>query len=170
MNSKLCKQAGFTLAELLIVVGIIGVLAAVSIPIVGPRLEGSRESADVTNLRSAYAAAISAVLVGKADDITLSDDDNGEHVLVYTRDGTLKHYSTAAYESAIRGKSTQNDWQGTDMSDELPSAIVFSGNSGKKGICVKVNMLSNRVQVRFTDQPDKDFDDLSDPSDPSDED
>ena len=57
MKKKLRTQKGFTLAELLIVVAIIGVLVAISIPIFGPRLEGSRESTDVANLRSAYAAA-----------------------------------------------------------------------------------------------------------------
>lgn len=49
------SKNGFTLAELLIVVAIIAVLAAVSIPIFPAQLEKSRESTDMANIRSAYA-------------------------------------------------------------------------------------------------------------------
>ena len=46
---------GFTLAELLIVVAIIGVLVAISIPIFTAQLEKAREATDLANIRSAYA-------------------------------------------------------------------------------------------------------------------
>ena len=61
MNTKLNKK-GFTLAELLIVVAIIAVLVAISIPIFTTQLEKSRESTDAANLRAAYATAAAAVL------------------------------------------------------------------------------------------------------------
>ena len=51
-------KQGFTLAELLIVVAIIGILVSVSIPIFTKQLEKSREAVDLANLRSAYAAAV----------------------------------------------------------------------------------------------------------------
>ncbi len=51
---------GFTLAELLIVVAIIGVLVAISIPIFSSQLEKSREATDLANLRSAYAQVAAA--------------------------------------------------------------------------------------------------------------
>ena len=51
------NKKGFTLAELLIVVAIIGVLVAISIPIFTSQLEKSREATDKANLRSAYAEA-----------------------------------------------------------------------------------------------------------------
>lgn len=50
------RTRGFTLAELLIVVAIIAVLVAISIPIFTAQLEKSREAVDLANLRSAYAA------------------------------------------------------------------------------------------------------------------
>ena len=49
------NNKGFTLAELLIVVAIIGVLVAVAIPVFTSQLEKSRESVDLANVRSAYA-------------------------------------------------------------------------------------------------------------------
>ncbi|MGO5203499.1 type IV pilin protein, partial [Bilifractor sp. LCP21S3_F8] len=42
---------GFTLAELLIVVAIIGVLVAISIPIFSKQLEKARDAVTVANLR-----------------------------------------------------------------------------------------------------------------------
>ena len=61
------NNKGFTLAELLIVVAIIAVLVAIAIPVFTTRLEQSRETADIANLRSAYAAAQVAALSGDAD-------------------------------------------------------------------------------------------------------
>ena len=52
----------FTLAELLIVVAIIAVLVAISIPIFTSQLEKSREAVDMANLRSAYAECAAEVL------------------------------------------------------------------------------------------------------------
>jgi len=49
------NKKGFTLAELLIVVAIIGVLVAISIPIFSSQLEKSRKAVDLANVRSAKA-------------------------------------------------------------------------------------------------------------------
>lgn len=66
MFKKLNKK-GFTLAELLIVVAIIGVLVAVSIPIFTSQLEKSREAVDEANLRDAYAQITTATLTEETD-------------------------------------------------------------------------------------------------------
>ena len=47
------KKKGFTLAELLVVVAIIGVLVAISIPIFTQQLEKARIATDQANVRSA---------------------------------------------------------------------------------------------------------------------
>ena len=50
------SRQGFTLAELLIVVAIIGVLVAVSIPIFTNQLKKARLATNEANARAAYAA------------------------------------------------------------------------------------------------------------------
>lgn len=63
MHIKRSKK-GFTLAELLIVVAIIGVLVAISIPIFSGQLEKAREATDAANIRSQYAEVLSDAMMG----------------------------------------------------------------------------------------------------------
>ena len=61
------EEKGFTLAELLIVVAIIAVLIAIAIPVFTSQLERSREATDLSNIRAAYAEAVSDYLADGAD-------------------------------------------------------------------------------------------------------
>lgn len=63
MHIKRSKK-GFTLAELLIVVAIIGVLVAISIPIFSGQLEKAREATDAANIRSQYAEVLADAMMG----------------------------------------------------------------------------------------------------------
>ena len=58
------NKKGFTLAELLVVVGIIAVLIAIAIPVFTSQLEKSREAVDAANIRSAYAEIMTEALTG----------------------------------------------------------------------------------------------------------
>ena len=78
------NKKGFTLAELLIVVAIIGVLVAVSIPIFTSQLEKAREATDLANIRAAKAAAVAAYL----DEETIGDKQLGS---TQTEPVTLKY-------------------------------------------------------------------------------
>ena len=73
------SKKGFTLAELLIVVAIIGVLVGISIPIFTTQLEKSREATDIANLRAAKAAAVSLYLAG----------DGSEDYVTWTKTNTV---------------------------------------------------------------------------------
>ena len=64
------NKKGFTLAELLIVVAIIAVLTAIAIPVFTTQLERSREATDLSNIRSAYAEAVSDYLANGASSET----------------------------------------------------------------------------------------------------
>lgn len=85
-RKRKCDKSGFTLAELLIVVAIIGVLASVSIPIFSKELEKSREATDLANVRSAYAEVIADVVMNQKD----------------------------AFFRKVILKQTQDDWQSFD--------------------------------------------------------
>lgn len=84
------SKKGFTLAELLIVVAIIGVLVGISIPIFTTQLEKSRESTDIANMRAAKAAAVSAYL--------------GEETVGSTKLGSAQTAAATLYYDAENGK------------------------------------------------------------------
>lgn len=70
MSKKMKKQGGFTLIEMLIVVAIIAILVAVSIPVVNNSLERARQATDAANERAAKAA----ILI-----MYLTDEDTAEY-------------------------------------------------------------------------------------------
>lgn len=79
------NEKGFTLAELLIVVAIIGVLVAISIPIFTAQLEKAREATDMANIRAAYAEVV-------ADGLT---DPSNSHTAKVTLKQTKKDWQTS---------------------------------------------------------------------------
>ncbi len=90
LKAKLKKQGGFTMVELLIVVAIIGILAAVSIPLFNNALEKARHGVDAANNRSAISlgnAEAAASLnpenefgtAGKEYYYIVDNSDNGDH-------------------------------------------------------------------------------------------
>lgn len=99
------KNKGFTLAELLIVVAIIAVLVAVSIPIFSGQLEKSREATDLSNVRSMYSQIMSVAM-------TQSKPDENSGI---TRTGTRGSY---VYKGSVKLKQTEDGWQ-----TALPIAI-----------------------------------------------
>ncbi len=62
LKKKVNGKKGFTLAELLIVVAIIGILVAISMPILSNQLNKSKEATDDANLRAAKAVAVAEAL------------------------------------------------------------------------------------------------------------
>lgn len=66
MTKKMKKESGFTLVEMLIVVAIIAILIAVSIPLVNGALEKAREATDAANERSFKAVLVTGYLLENA--------------------------------------------------------------------------------------------------------
>lgn len=113
MREKLQNKKGFTLAELLIVVAIIAVLVAVSIPVFTAKLESSRDAVSIANIRSAYAQAMTEV-VTYSTDIT-----SGDVQIVATKDagGAITEYEVKIAKVVIKSQQA-DDWSG--LAKELP--------------------------------------------------
>ena len=61
------NKHGFTLAELLITVAIIGVLVGISIPVFTSQLEKAKRVVDMSNMRNAYAALMTGITTGEKE-------------------------------------------------------------------------------------------------------
>ena len=130
-NNELKKNGGFTLAELLIVVAIIAVLAIIAIPIFSAKLENSREETDIANLRSAKAAAVAQYLTGT--------DLSGNTI---TSDGFT------CYFDATSG----------DLVASKTSVTGYGRGTASKGGCEAVNLIVNpasgTTQTQYTEDSD----------------
>ena len=121
---KKLNKKGFTLAELLIVVAIIAVLVAISIPIFSAQLEKSREATDVANLRAAYAEQSAALL---------------------TWDGTT---ANAPAEITVAAHQTQTGWQGPDYSaGDVNTVGGINVEASTTGWTVKADTTNNVITI-----------------------
>lgn len=96
------RESGFTLAELLIVVAIIGVLVAISIPIFNAQMEKARQAVDMHTARSIESALVIACNSG---DIQLPAGANDKGVWVtFCKEGKRpQNYSNDVLCSADPG-------------------------------------------------------------------
>ena len=107
MLKKLKKnKKGFTLAELLIVVAIVGVLVAISIPIFTSQLEKAREATDAANIRSAYAEI-------SADAITGEEIKTAKTEGKITINASTEKDGETTYTATVTLTQKQPDWQST---------------------------------------------------------
>ncbi len=115
---KKLNKKGFTLAELLIVVAIIAVLVAISIPIFNSQLEKSRDAVSIANIRTAYAEASTTALTGSSSgNATYTPDATGSGCTVVVKDVNLK--------------GTQEGFSG--LQSELPFTNSLSDTSTEGG-------------------------------------
>ena len=128
------SNKGFTLAELLIVVAIIGVLTAVAIPVFTTQLEKSREATDIANMRSAKAAAVA---------LYLDDNEAGSTTgAVYYFDaqkGVLVKEADANNALTAYGKGTTKNG-GCDAFYMGGTAANYEGTTVASGKVIKVTI------------------------------
>ena len=127
------KERGFTIVELLIVVAIIGVLAAISVPVFTGQLEKSREAADIANVRAAYAELM----------VKVADTDGNTDAITVGLNQKLSGWQTKLPITiggvAFNGTNTDN-WIGTpgnngtcEVSYDKDKGAIFNWSGGSGG-------------------------------------
>lgn len=131
MRKKMKKQGGFTLVEMLIVVAIIAILIAVSIPLVSSALEEARKATDAANERSFKAALVTGYLLKDANMI----GTGSEEVIVDTP------YAFDAVNGVVKKDLTSNNKYGK------------SGNAKEKFLCGYIKSSGEVVMKWSTSVP-----------------
>ena len=119
-KQKLGKSGGFTLVEMLIVVAIIAILIAVSIPLISSSLEKARHAVDRANERDALALASVKYLTEDADFENLTegkivwyayciDPDNKTQGYLDKNDANNAKGQCTGIETALGGTACTDD-------------------------------------------------------------
>lgn len=143
---KKMNKKGFTLAEMLIVVAIIAVLVAVSIPVFTSKLEKAREATDIANMRAAKAAAVTAYL--SEDTLIMKADGSG------VKEDTTYYYN-ASTGVLVSSKPDVGYGQGTDADGGLGGSNNNVGYDGDnhKGEIITVEIDDNGTVTLDWDTP-----------------
>ena len=124
---KKMNKKGFTLAELLIVVAIIAVLVAISIPIFSAQLEKAKEATDMANIRSAYAEVVANYLGDSTKDYTISVDLKSDTKSTFKSDEKAE-IAGVKYKEILEGNSVQNPCEVTVTKD---GKVTIGGKDAK---------------------------------------
>lgn len=122
MRRKLNK--GFTLAELLIVVAIIGVLVAISIPIFTNQLRKAKLATNQSNARAAYAEVSAELLLN-----TSKSKGTGTYVVSKAKlDGSklASSYTSQGQKTAIANWSVGTSINGKKVGDAVAKKWTVS--------------------------------------------
>lgn len=146
---KLSK--GFTLAELLVVVAIIAVLVAISIPIFTSQLEASREATDLANIRAAYAEVMAA---GLTEDTSMTNGTSSspKNELYYV----LSNGKVERWEYDYEVKQKEDGWQSVDPETTTVGGEKLSdfSNNVYAGQTVQISFYADGTVQFFHTCPD----------------
>ena len=132
------NEKGFTLAELLIVVAIIGVLVAISIPIFTAQLEKSRDAVTLSNIRAAYAEVQAAYLTQDSTSTTDQTIKQNDQTITIKTAGTDGSQVVTIDKVAAKGQS-----DGLNNQDQLPCTV-------KSGALTDMGKIPGDYTLTFT--------------------
>lgn len=136
LREKFRNKKGFTLIEMLIVVAIIAILVAISIPLVGEALERARDATDQANERAAKAQAAIKYL-GADSDMTIGKVKGDFYY--DAKNGTLVAASSSeAWKIATYGQCSDSHTDGTSYGDSTD--VNNKANGPHTGKIIKVTI------------------------------
>lgn len=134
MLKKKSNKKGFTIMEMLIVVAIIAILAAIVIPTFSSALTKAREATDVANIRAAYAEMQVKILTdgesvpAEADAATKfwnpADKKSKNATYSYTYDSDKKTATVSYKASKLTGGNDKADTAGNTFTWTLSAADI----------------------------------------------
>ena len=126
------NKKGFTLAELLIVVAIIAVLVAISIPIFTSQLEKSKAATDAANIRAGYAEVSSQIIL---------NDTTTTKTYYLQADGSVSEAKTNLYAckgAAAKLSDTTTTIGSTAIAWTTGSNIAYTYNTDTNIVTISV--------------------------------
>lgn len=121
LKKKMKKEGGFTLIEMLIVVAIIAILVAVSIPLVNSALDKAQKATDAANERAAKASAAILVFDNQLTDTAMYYDiEAGEIVTMPANPktyGKCSEHKGGYLTAKLENKKIMIEWAGCTNTD-----------------------------------------------------
>ena len=127
------NKKGFTLAELLVVVAIVAILVAISVPIFTPQLGKARRATNQANMRAAKVAAISQYL---------TDGYDGEQeTYVYSIEAGTVTVATNSFKKTDYTIKTIDEAATNKVYDSIAVEVKAASSTSKDGDATVVTIL-----------------------------
>ena len=126
------NKKGFTLAELLVVVAIVAILVAISVPIFTTQLGKARRATNQANMRAAKVAAISQYL---------TDGHDGEKTYVYSIEAGTVTVATDSFKKDDYTIKTIDEAATDKVYDSIAVEVKSASSTSKDGDATVVTIL-----------------------------
>lgn len=127
LRERLKDQKGFTLVEMLLVVAIIAILIAVSVPMVNSTLDKAKQATDDANARDA-AVLGSIEYLQHADETTFTGGDYIYYVSDNGKQGKLDSATTLSGYTAYKAQSSNGTLGGAHSVGETLKVNIDASN------------------------------------------